>query len=139
MEPKAISFVRLVKSEDLNHHGTLFAGRCAEWFVEAGFITVAGVLPAENIVCLKIHGLEFSQPIQLGQIARFYSKIVYTGKSSIKVFVELKPLNAKENAVNGFITFVFINKAGKPQPHGLNLELFDEKDLALYRIAKELH
>ena len=26
----------LVKSEDLNHHGTLYAGRNAEWFVESG-------------------------------------------------------------------------------------------------------
>lgn len=25
----------LVKSEDLNHHGTLFAARTASWFVEA--------------------------------------------------------------------------------------------------------
>ena len=32
---------RLVKSEDLNHHGTLFAGRTAEWFVEAGFVSAA--------------------------------------------------------------------------------------------------
>ncbi len=66
MEPKEISYVRLVKSEDLNHHGTLFAGRCAEWFVEAGFIAVASVLPAENIVCMKIHGLEFSRPGSIG-------------------------------------------------------------------------
>ena len=27
---------RFVKGEDLNHHGTLFAGRAAEWFVESG-------------------------------------------------------------------------------------------------------
>jgi hypothetical protein len=32
--------MRLVKSEDLNHHGTLFAGRTAEWFVESGFLPV---------------------------------------------------------------------------------------------------
>ena len=139
MEPKEISYVRLVKSEDLNHHGTLFAGRCAEWFVEAGFIAVASVLPAENIVCMKIHGLEFSRPVQLGQIAQFYSKIVHVGKSSIKVFVELKPLNQDENAVNGFITFIFIDKAGRPKPHGLNLEIINENDLELNRIAKELH
>ena len=30
-----------VKSEDLNHHGTLFAGRTAEWFVEAGLMAAA--------------------------------------------------------------------------------------------------
>ncbi|MEL7655970.1 MAG: acyl-CoA thioesterase, partial [Bacillota bacterium] len=31
----------LVKSEDLNHHGTLFAGRSAEWLVEAAFVAAA--------------------------------------------------------------------------------------------------
>ncbi|MDP2989667.1 MAG: hypothetical protein Q8O57_03775 [Kiritimatiellota bacterium] len=33
----------LVKSEDLNHHGTLYAGRTAEWFVESGFIAAASL------------------------------------------------------------------------------------------------
>ena len=41
---------RFVKSEDLNHHGTLFAGRSAEWFIEAGLMAVSGILPADNIV-----------------------------------------------------------------------------------------
>ena len=38
MKIKSFSTYHLVKSEDLNHHGTLYAGRSAEWFVEAGFI-----------------------------------------------------------------------------------------------------
>ena len=29
----------VVMGGDLNHHGTLYAGRTAEWFVEAGFIS----------------------------------------------------------------------------------------------------
>lgn len=29
---------RMVIQEDLNHHGTLFAGRAAEWFVATGFM-----------------------------------------------------------------------------------------------------
>ena len=41
MALEALKTCRLIKSEDLNHHGTLFAGRCAEWFVESGFIAVA--------------------------------------------------------------------------------------------------
>jgi len=51
MKPQTFHYDRLVKSEDLNHHGTLFAGRSAEWFVEAGFIAAASVLPPKNIVC----------------------------------------------------------------------------------------
>ena len=38
---QALSIYHLVKSEDLNHHRTLFAGRGAEWLVEAGFIAAA--------------------------------------------------------------------------------------------------
>jgi acyl-CoA hydrolase len=139
LEPKKISYVRLVKSEDLNHHGTLFAGRCAEWFVEAGFIAVASVLPAQNIVCLKIHGLEFSYPLRLGQIAQFSSKVIYTGKTSIKVYVELTPVDEHSTAVSGFITFVYIDEDGKPTPHELMLELSKEVDLDLNKIAKELN
>ena len=49
MDPKVIRAEtvvtsRLVKSEDLNHHGTLFAGRTAEWFVESGFIAATSLL-----------------------------------------------------------------------------------------------
>jgi acyl-CoA hydrolase len=54
-EPKVVYTTRLVKSEDLNHHGTLFAGRTAEWFVESGFIAAARLINPQNIVCLKIH------------------------------------------------------------------------------------
>ncbi|MDP4267148.1 MAG: acyl-CoA thioesterase, partial [Bacteroidota bacterium] len=61
IEPKPIYTTRLVKSEDLNHHGTLFAGRTAEWFVECGFISAAELVGAEQIVCLKIHGMYFTR------------------------------------------------------------------------------
>ena len=33
--------MHLVRSEDLNHHGTLFAGQMAKWLVEAGVITAS--------------------------------------------------------------------------------------------------
>ena len=60
MDVKTFTNYHLVKSEDLNHHGTLYAGRCAEWFVESGFIAAATLTRPENIVCLKIHGMTLS-------------------------------------------------------------------------------
>ncbi len=54
---------RLIKSEDLNHHGTLFAGRMAEWFVEGSFVAAAiAVGNPDHIVCLKVHGMRFNIP-----------------------------------------------------------------------------
>lgn len=138
MQPKTFRYDRLIKSEDLNHHRTLFAGRCAEWFVEAGFIAVASVLPASNIVCLKIHGLSFTQPLSSGDIACFESKIAYTGTSSIKVYVVLKQDSQDKPVVEGFITFVNVNDDGQAQPHGISLELTDPEDIELNQRAANL-
>ena len=138
MQPQIFHYDRLVKSEDLNHHGTLFAGRSAEWFVEAGFIAAASVLPSQNIVCLKIHGLTFTQPIQAGEIARFESKIVHTGRSSLVVSIQLKIQNHDEPILTGFITFVNINEGGKAEPHGLELELISAEDILLNQQARAL-
>lgn len=139
MKPETFSYVRLVKSEDLNHHGTLFAGRCAEWFIEAAFIAAASTLPAENIVCLKVHGFEFSKPIHLGEIAHFESRIVFTGHTSLIVNTNLKDKAKEEPIVSGFITFVNVNTHGKPVPHGLTLELQDQEDIKRNKIAALLH
>lgn len=138
MQPKTFRYDRLIKSEDLNHHRTLFAGRCAEWFVEAGFIAVASVLPASNIVCLKIHGLAFTQPLKSGDIACFESKIIYTGTSSIKVYVVLKRDGQYKPVVEGFITFVHVDDDGKTQPHHLSLDLYEPGDIELNERAKKL-
>ncbi|MFN2304480.1 MAG: acyl-CoA thioesterase [Anaerolineales bacterium] len=122
MKPRVYYYDRLVKSEDLNHHQTLFAGRCAEWFVEAGFIAVASTLPPNHIVCLKIHGLTFTRPIHPGDIVRFESKILEAGTSSIKVNVSLFLHDVDEPIVSGNITFIHVNDQGRAEPHGLVIE-----------------
>lgn len=138
MEPETHYYDRLIKSEDLNHHQTLFAGRCAEWFVEAGFIAVASVLPADHVVCVKVHGLEFTQPMRSGEIAHFSSKIIHTGRTSLKVYVALKPRPAETPIVSGFITFVHVNEEGCARPHHLFLKLTNPEDIELNNRAAEL-
>jgi len=80
---------RMVKGEDLNHHGTLFAGRSAQWFVEAGFIAAANLTRPESILCLKIHGMLFKKPVKMGSVIRFESKIVHTGRTSLVAYIRL--------------------------------------------------
>jgi acyl-CoA hydrolase len=139
MKPEIFHYDRLIKSEDLNHHGTLFAGRCAEWFVEAGFIAVASVLPAANIVCLKVHGMTFSRPMGPGEIARFASRVVKTGRTSVTVYVSLTTRENTLPAVSGFITFVHVDAQGQSKPHGLTLELETNEEIALHQQALGLN
>lgn len=129
----------LVKSEDLNHHGTLFAGRSAEWLVESGFIAVAYELNPQNIVCLKVHGMEILHPVKGGHIINFTSQIVYTGRSSITVHVEARDcrdMNIK--ILEGFLTFCHVDQDTKAQPHGLNFVPQTPRQIELNLMAKEL-
>lgn len=132
---------RLVKSEDLNHHGTLFAGRTAEWFVEAAFITAAvKVGNPENIVCVNIHGLQFKSPVTKGDVVTFKSRIVRLGKTSITVHTSLFSETGLITPVNGYLTFVHVDEHGKKMPHNLVLdETTDEEELRQREEAKKLY
>ena len=127
---------RFVKSEDLNHHGTLFAGRSAEWFVESGLMAVSAFLPAENIVCVKINGMSFTTPIDLGDIARYEATPVYAGRSSVVVYI--CAYVGDDKRIEGFITYVNIDKSGKAQPHGILIEAETEAEKQLQDKARNL-
>lgn len=129
MEPIANITNRLVKNEDLNHHGTLYAGRSAEWFVEAGFIAAAGLTRPEDIVCLKIHGMTFLRPVRGGDVVTFESRIILAGRSTLHAHVRM--LSKGESVMDGFITFVHVDREGRAIPHGIEITPSSDTDLAL--------
>ncbi len=126
----------LVKHEDLNHHGTLYAGRSAEWFVEAGFIAASSLLTPDSTVCLQIHGMTFSRPVHLGEIAHFHSRVVLSGKSKLVSYIKME-VN-RELVVEGFITFIHVNASGQVKPHGITIVLENEEERILHDRAEKL-
>lgn len=133
------SFARLVKQGDLNHHGTLFAGRCAEWFVEAGFISVAKKLEPHSIVCLNIHGMEFLHPIHAGDVLSFGSRIVKAGRSTVVVYIRaFLDRTPEKTFCDGFMTFCHVDENTIPRPHGLVIEPETDEEKKLYEKACSL-
>ena len=138
MLPKALS-QRLVKSEDLNHHKTFFAGRCAEWFVETSFIAVAEYINPQHIVCLKVHGLEFLHPIYAGDALSFESTVIANGRSTLTVYTKVTCNKTPERIFcDGFATFVHVNDDTVPQPHGIVITPTTEEEARLQEEAKAL-
>jgi acyl-CoA hydrolase len=130
--------MRLIKSEDLNHHGTLFAGRTAEWFVESGFIAAAALLEPKNVVCLKIHGMYFTKPARPGEVLIFDSKIVYTGKTSLVSYIKVKKSDSEKPLVDGFITFIHVDEDTLPAPHFIEVQPETNEDQGLFNAAMNL-
>ncbi len=138
MKLRTHNICRLVKSEDLNHHGTLFAGKTAMWFVESGFIAVAALTHPENIVCLNIHGMLFKKPIANGDVVRFESKVVLAGRTRLVSYVKVLGNRDEELLLDGFISFIHVDVRGKPVPHRLLIEPTDSEDIALQQQARNL-
>jgi acyl-CoA hydrolase len=137
MEPETFITHHLVRSEDLNHHGTLFAGRSSEWFIEAGFIATAGCIPPENIVCRNVHGMTFARPVNLGEIIRFESKVIDAGRTHLVALIHMLGKDGDE-IVRGFITFVSVDKEAKPFAHGIVITPASPEDIALQEAARAL-
>lgn len=138
IKPESIQTSRLVKNEDLNHHGTLFAGRTAEWFVESGFIAAASLLDPKKLLCLKIHGMHFTKSVYSGQILTFSSKIIYAGRSSLVSFIRVNTENNNDPVVMGFITFIHVDENSNPSPHNFEIIPESDEDIALFNEAKKL-
>jgi acyl-CoA hydrolase len=138
MKIRTHSICKLVKSEDLNHHGTLFAGKTAMWFVESGFVAAAGYVNPEHIVCLKIHGMLFKKPVNNGQVVRFDSKVVLAGRTTLMSYVRVVDNNSEAFYLDGFIQFVYVDSSGRAVPHGIEVNVADSEDISLQEKAKAL-
>jgi len=136
MRMKTLTIHHLVKGEDLNHHHTLYAGRGAEWMVEAGFIAAADLLPPQYVLCLKIHGMTFQRPVRPGEVIRFESKIALTGRSRLIAYV--RATTKEEPTVDGFLTFVYVDDHGKSRPHGITIEAETPEEIELQERASKL-
>ena len=138
MKPKVYVIHRHVKGQDMNHHRTLFAGRSAEWFVEAGFIAAAGLTSPERVVCANIHGMVFSKPVQSGDILRFESRVVFAGRSRLVSYVRVVFDRNEELGLDGFLTFVHVDEQGRPLPHGIVIDAVDPEEIRLQEKARSL-
>lgn len=117
----------LVKSEDLNHHGTLFAARAAAWLVEAAFVAAGCVCGStEGLVCRSINEMSFYRPVQKGTILKFLTRVVYAGRSSFMVAVTavdaLTELGSERSCIEGLLTFVTVDDSGHKSAHHIQLD-----------------
>ena len=119
---KETSISHLIRPEDLQHHGTLFAGRMAEWLVETCFVSATRLVgKPEDVVCVQIHGISFKKPANNGDIVDIKARVALLGPTSITVSGQAFVNNNEIPSVSGMITFVTVDKEGKPYEHGLIL------------------
>jgi len=117
-----LTIPHLVKPEDLNHHGTLFAGQMARWLIESGLILSSRLVGRpEDIVCVQLNAMTFKKPVNNGNLIEIRSMISYLGSTSIMVYSQVLREPETIPLITNSATFVTVDKDGRPYKHGLKL------------------
>ncbi|AWM40010.1 putative acyl-CoA thioester hydrolase [Gemmata obscuriglobus] len=81
--------------KDTNRHGTIFGGVLLSYIDLAGAITaqrelqLRGGNPKASFVTVAINRVEFKKPVLVGDVVRFETNVVKTGRTSMTVHVEV--------------------------------------------------
>ena len=108
------------RPRDANMGGTIFGG----WIMS--HVDIAGSVPAlararGAVVTRAVDSFEFKKPVFIGDLVSCYADIVSTGKSSIKVRVEVyaermrKGITDCVKVTEATLVYVAIDKNGKPR------------------------
>ena len=91
-----------------------------------------------NCVTARIEEINFKKPIHIGELVTCKAQVIYTGRSSMEVFVTVESENLisgkQQIALTAFFTMVSLDKNGKPSGvQGLDLENTSEYEKKLYK------
>lgn len=80
--------VEVVYPQHLNHHGTLFGGEALRMMDTAAFVA-ASRRARRTMVTVAVENVTFDAPVHHGEIVEIYARVAETGRTSVKVDVEM--------------------------------------------------
>lgn len=120
---RIITNTHLVKGEDLNHHHTLYAGRCVEWCVQAAYIAAENCFDKPRpLVFMSIRSLAMRSPARLGDMIQITGRVDYVGDSTIGIRVDavkLQPRDERKIVATGTFLFCTVDEAGNAVSHNM--------------------
>jgi acyl-CoA hydrolase len=97
----------LIRSEFLNHYGTLFGGYMMQWSDDMAYNAASLAFPSASFVTKLFGQFDFTSPVRGGDIIKIYSQVESVGTTSCKI--KVWAVNARTDA-DVFRTFaVMVN------------------------------
>lgn len=122
-DERSITTMQLVKREDLNHHQTLYGGRCVEWCVQTAYIAAENCFDhPQPVVFMSIRSLSIRSPARIGDIIELKGTVDYIGDSTIGIRVDarlMQPRNDQKIVATGTFLFCTVDEHGRSISHGL--------------------
>ena len=109
----------LVRTEHLNHYGSLFGGHLLKWVDEVAWLAAAQEFPGAHLVTRAMHRVSFERSVHNGSILRFVidRKELGTTSATYTVTVYARVPESEELIVfDTSVTFVSVGEDGQKMP-----------------------
>lgn len=118
--PREPSIRVIMMPKDTNAHGTIFGGVILSYIDQAAAVE-AKQHGASFIVTVAMREIVFHQPVYVGDLVSFYTRLVRIGRTSITVAVEVfsqpsEGLGQRVKVTEAEVTFVNLDKNRRPVP-----------------------
>jgi acyl-CoA hydrolase len=117
-QQREVEFRFLAEPSDVNFGGKVHGGMVMKWIDQAGYACAVG-WSGRYCVTVAVGGIQFVQPILIGDLVTVRCKLIHTGSSSMHFSVDVLACDLKTTqerlATSCVIIFVALDKAdGKP-------------------------
>jgi len=114
-----VNMTQLVLPNDTNLLGNLLGGTLLHWIDIVG--ALASTRYARKVVAtVSIEGVDFRHPIRNGEMVMLNARVVWAGRTSIRVCVKVEAENmyTGETVItnNAVLTYVAMDESGNPCP-----------------------
>lgn len=107
----------LAQPTDVNFGGKVHGGTVMRWIDQAGYACAVG-WSRRYCVTVYVGGIRFYKPVLVGSLVEVHARVIYTGKTSMHVAVDVRASDLKvqtfDRTTHCVIVFVSMNDDGKP-------------------------
>jgi acyl-CoA hydrolase len=119
-QQREVSFRFLAEPTDVNFGGKVHGGMVMKWIDQAGYAAAVGWSGC-YCVTVAVGGIQFVEPILIGDLVTVRAKLIHTGTSSMHFAVDVLARDLKDPrerlATSCVIVFVALDSPdGKPRP-----------------------
>src|SRR6478609_5739480 len=116
MQDNIVKFRFLSQPSDVNFGGKVHGGAVMKWIDQAGY-TCAVSWSSQYCVTVYVGGIRFINPILIGEIVEVQARIIYTGRSSMHIAVDIQAISPKTKqetkTTHCVIVFAAVDDNGK--------------------------
>jgi acyl-CoA hydrolase len=107
----------LAEPTDVNFGGKVHGGAVMKWIDQAGYACAVG-WSAHYCVTVYVGGIRFERPVLIGHVVEVTAKIIYTGRTSMHLAVDVSSGDPRSGSVSPtthcLMVFVAMDENNKP-------------------------